>query len=435
METNGRRGWGYRTMKRLAGLALVILTPGAAQAQPSPAAVVRNDMSGLGALGVVSQCDDPEHDNTASLQAAAQQAADTGRPLMITGKCRVNGTIRITDARSGNLTVEAVGLGEIDTNGQDLFNVSPAAGTPKIKLVFDNLIVTNRGPKNKGTFLTVSCLSYRQFCLVPSQVRNTTANDIGTLLTLYGVNGMVVADNTLTRYSIDPSVTAPFVDLQGGTSAASTSCNSGIFINNNQVYGGTFTLLNGCSQGIRWRDNNLLLGYFGVQQTNPWHVEAMQMQHNYFEAWAGGIRLLSSAFDQITGNSFDRGNIEPSTNYNAIALGTGNMALPNEMIEGNIVFGMQGARLGTPFYLNVGNASVVANNAVNGLITPVSGSCMAVGTDNSGDKNPRSVIATVSVTGNVCWASGIISPIGKGFMARGNFYTNRSGVNTLFEQN
>ena len=423
-------------MKKLAFLAMVAFPPDAGHAQPPPGAEARGAGAGFGGLSVlVSNCDDPDRDATAALQAATQQAADTGRPLMISGKCKVDGTIIITHAPSGNLTIEAVGLGEIVTNSQDLFKVTPATGTPRIKLVFDNLIVTNRGIRNKGTFLTVNCIAYRQFCLVPSQVRNITANDIGTLLKTYGVNGMVVADNTLIRYTIDPTVTAPFIDLEGGTSAVSTSCNSGIFIENNQVHGGTFTLLNGCSQGIRWRDNNLLLGYFGVQQTNPWGVEAMQMQQNYFEAWAGGIRLLSSAFDQITGNSFDRGTIDPSPNYNAIALGTGNLALPNEMIEGNTVFGMQGARLGTPFYFNVGNASVVANNAVNGLIAPVSGNCMMVGTNNSGDKNPSSVIATLSVTGNVCWAAGVISPIGKGFVARGNFYTNRAGANTSFEQN
>ena len=304
-----------------------------------------------------------------------------------------------------------------------------------LKILIEGSEVHNVGRANSGNVVRIDCTGAGGFCTAPnSEIRSVYGLNVGSMLYSHGAGAMLVDNNWLIRNINSSTVATPFIDIEGGTSSSDSTCNSAIYIDGNTVIGGSLSLINGCAQGLRWRDNNLSSCYEGIYQTNPYHVEALQIIHNYIEGYVGGIIPPQSGFDQIEQNSFDKGSIGSYSSWSGIVVGTAHTANPGENIDHNNIFGFNAAATGVPMVLNVGGGAEVDDNIIDGVIVPTGGVCMAVGTDDSGDGNK--ITPPLTVTGNSAWVCGSITAIGTGpFIARGNEYNLPSGAVAKFEQN
>ncbi|WP_419728660.1 hypothetical protein [Lichenicola sp.] len=378
-----------------------------------------------------------KQDAASQLQAAADVAIANRLPLLIDKVYYTTGTLDVSAAAGSAFVMKSDGGGQIlIASGQDMVRYDPTV--PALgKIVISDLSVRNVGPANTGSVLTVDCTRANVFCTMgTSTIRDVYADNVGRLASFRGVGSFHVVDNWLVRPNNSAAVHEDFVDLDGGTSPADRSCNAGIYIDGNTVIGGALSRVNGCAQGIRWRDNNLGAGYKGIYQTNPYYVEQLQIIHNSMEAWGGGVLIPQSAFDQIEQNAFNEGPVGSYADWHAMVIGTAHTANADEIVDHNNVFGFNGAVTDTPIIANIGNGGTFDGNVVGGVIGSRTHICMQVGTDDSGNTK-RNTLKTppLTVIGNSAWVCGSISALGTApFIAQGNQYNLDDGKLASFKR-
>lgn len=345
---------------------------------------------------------------------AVRSAARQGKPLLLNGSFLVTQTIFLDNVPSGILDIRGYGKARIITHGQNLLQISPSNIYGTFKFRLEDFDVVNGGSASDvGTVLTVDCTAYGNFCTGDrSRISDVHLINTGALLAATETT-LIDVRNSGATHSTSSSVEVPFITINPSDTA---TCSSGLFVDNNVVVGGSFVVMNGCVQGDTFTRNNHLFGYVGIVVNNPRVVLGMQLTNNYLEELGFGIFATEGSGWQITNNSFDANPNGVSPNYQAIVIGSVGNPVSGSVVSGNVAYDFAGKLTNTIFYGNLNNASVFSNNTVNGLIN--TSQCMSVGTDDNSKGNSPAL----TITGNTCWASGVIHIIGSTPLARANEY-------------
>lgn len=441
-----------RLLSIVAGALLLAAGPALAQTGPDNSTPwfksVRGDMSGATVLqpGTLSpqslaallagsltaaefnaKCSGDGTDDSPAFQNMVNQAAITGQAMFYSGKCYLPETLKVTTAPGGLISLSPLNsLAELDTNGEDLITAVPPLGTSaSILYGFDlesNAVHNLSGTSiNTGTLLHLDCTTYANFCTTGrSKIVSNHLFDMAGAFFGSEVSGFDI-DKNVSQHKVTTGA-ENFVEVHGDVANGVQNCSSAVFTDDNYVIGGSFEYLNGCVQGFINRDDNLLLGFFGVFSNAPVGVQDIKNHGNYFEAGAEGIFLPLVDGTTNTDNTFDpnpNSNGGMSANWSAIVVGGLGAGPPAQavVVSHNSVFNFSGQLVNTPIVVNAGNGSTVDHNTVTGLINTAH--CMLVGT-NVGTGYAAPILG---MDHNQCWAAGDMISLGTAPQASQNQYT------------
>ncbi len=373
---------------------------------------------------------DGVHDDTTPVTNAVMAAIMQGKPLLLNGFFVVKKVIALAPAAVEELDIRGLGNAQILTQGNDFLQITPTATTPGVSHVFrfkfnDFDVINQSSSNDTGTVLTVNCLTYGNFCTGErSRLSNIHTINTGPLFIGTEVSHIDI-EKSGSVHSEAIGVSVPFIAINPSNSSP---CSSAVFVDDNYVVGGSFAVMDGCTQGFTFTRNNHLYGFDGIYNPNPVSNAGMQVSSNYLEEFGFGIFAQQGVGWQITNNSFDANPNGISANYQAIVVGAPTSPVGGSTVSGNVAYDLVNGKTNTVFYANMDNGSAFSSNTVDGLVN--TSQCMSVGTNDENSSSDGHSPA-LTITGNTCSGAGVINLIGSTPLARGNEYFLSSSPRTL----
>jgi len=345
-----------------------------------------------------AKCDNKSDDSDA-FSGMLINAASTGRPIQIVGKCFIR---NISLPQTGG-KIEISGNGSTLTTDQNVFLFKSQKNTPKTEIFIHDINFVEEN-KNTGQAIVIE--------------NNSSNRSVGgsriERVKMYGfqraINITNSSDNTIENiYTYGYNNTNSESILINGLNMKNGLYSSNNNLINISVVGGYAVHIVGAVQGTYIDNLRSLQSTYGVKTDHEDSQEGITIKDSYLEGYYGGAVIDNNSYISISNTAADSISGVDKT-WHGFHIGPSNSS--SIQFNNNSVFHYFGNAL-SPVEI-MGNA-IVTENIITGLGSPKI-ACMRL-------VSPKAIVNKIMlVEGNICWETGGIDKVGTNFVGGNNIY-------------